>query len=238
VLAHIDFFQNNLMFRATWDEDFAGQALADKRSIAMIRSEKDRWVDYIIEFTRGIDNLVDLFGDLPHMNRPAGIQASGRIDYYFDVFLQTLQKVSPSIYMKEIERHNSAIAEYGPMAESAFCADTTPKYPEFEALYEKQKREKKVPVTDIIQCLQDNAPFLQRSENLWMKTIMEIVRRTSLTFSLRSGQRSSTMGGEATGTTHFSETTIGSGAMRYPMLWSTPRLRPCPAWASTPIPLA
>ncbi|MDQ5987499.1 MAG: hypothetical protein CSYNP_03244 [Syntrophus sp. SKADARSKE-3] len=182
VLAHIDFFQNNLLFKSTWDEDFAGQALADKRSIAMIRSEKGRWVDYIIEFTRGIDNLVDLFGDLSRLNRPMEIQSSSRIDYYFDVFLQSLQKVSPSIYMKEIERHNAAVAEYGPMAESVFFADTAKKYPEFEALYEKQKREQKAPVTDIIQYLQDNAPFLQRSENLWMKTVMEIVRRTSLYF--------------------------------------------------------
>ena len=34
VLGHIDFFQNNLYFRHTWDDDFTGQALADKRAIA------------------------------------------------------------------------------------------------------------------------------------------------------------------------------------------------------------
>ncbi len=182
VLAHIDFFQNNLFFRSTWDEDFAGQALADKRSIAMLRSEKGHWVDYVIEFTRGIDNLVDLFGDLSRLNRPAAIQASGRIDYYFDVFLQSIQKVVRSVYLKEIERYNVAVAEYGQMAESVFFADTVKKYPEFEALYEKQKREQKAPVQDLIQYLQENSPFLQRSENQWMKTVMEIVRRTSLYF--------------------------------------------------------
>ena len=58
VLAHIDFFQNNVYFRNTWDCDFTGQALSDKRMIAKLRSEKGRWVDYVIEFTRGIDNLV------------------------------------------------------------------------------------------------------------------------------------------------------------------------------------
>ncbi len=53
VLAHIDFFQNNLFFRHTWDDDFTGQALSDKRAIAKLRAEKNRWVDYVIEFSRG-----------------------------------------------------------------------------------------------------------------------------------------------------------------------------------------
>ena len=38
VLAHIDFFQNNVYFRNTWDIDFTGQALSDKRLIARMRS--------------------------------------------------------------------------------------------------------------------------------------------------------------------------------------------------------
>ena len=50
VIAHIDFFQNNLYFRNTWDDDFTGQALSDKRLIAGLRSEKGRMVDYVIEF--------------------------------------------------------------------------------------------------------------------------------------------------------------------------------------------
>ncbi|MCP3875499.1 MAG: SpoVR family protein, partial [Desulfobacteraceae bacterium] len=58
VLGHIDFFQNNLFYKNTWDIDLTGQALSDKRLIAQLRSEKGRWVDYAIEFARGIDNLV------------------------------------------------------------------------------------------------------------------------------------------------------------------------------------
>jgi len=182
VLAHIDFFQNNLLFRSTWGEDFTGQALADKRNIALLRSEKGRWVDYVIEFTRGIDNLVDLFGELSRLNYADEIKASSRLDYYFDVFLQTVQNVPPSFYLQEIERYNHALEEYGQMAESVFFADTANKYPELEALYEKQKREEKAPARDLIQYLQENAPFLQRAENIWMKTVMEIVRRTSVYF--------------------------------------------------------
>ncbi|MCK5099684.1 MAG: SpoVR family protein, partial [Desulfobacteraceae bacterium] len=50
VLGHIDFFQNNLFFRNTWDFDLTGRALSDKRVIARYRMEKGRWVDYVIEF--------------------------------------------------------------------------------------------------------------------------------------------------------------------------------------------
>jgi hypothetical protein len=32
VIGHIDFFQNNLYFRHTWDYDFNGEALSDKRA--------------------------------------------------------------------------------------------------------------------------------------------------------------------------------------------------------------
>ncbi|HLO27070.1 MAG TPA: SpoVR family protein, partial [Geobacteraceae bacterium] len=70
VLAHIDFFQNNQFFRHTWDYDLAGQALADKRLIARLRSEKGRWVDYVIEFARGVDNLVGYFDELVRHDRP------------------------------------------------------------------------------------------------------------------------------------------------------------------------
>ena len=93
VLAHIDFFQNNVYFRNTWDYDFTGQALSDKRLIAKLRSEKGRWVDYVIEFSRGIDNLVGYYSEmtnhdhLPHQNE------SSALDFYFDVFLQTTLKV-------------------------------------------------------------------------------------------------------------------------------------------------
>ena len=64
VLGHIDFFQNNIFFRKTWDDDFCGQALADKRLIERIRAERGaekRWVDYVIEFARSIDNLVGYY---------------------------------------------------------------------------------------------------------------------------------------------------------------------------------
>ncbi len=182
VLAHIDCFQNNLYYRNTWDEDFAGQALADKRTIAALRSERGRWVDYVIEFARGIDNLVDHFGELSRISHPVEAQAVSRIDYYFDVFLQTLQKVSTADYLKEIDRYNRTVQDYDPMAESVFFTETRKKYPEFDALFERHKREKKAPAQDLLQYLEEHALWLQQADNQWMKTVMEIVRRTSLYF--------------------------------------------------------
>ena len=84
VLAHIDFFQNNLYFRHTWDYDFTGQALSDKRVIAKLRSEKGRWVDYVIEFARGIDNLVGFHWSSRGSSHRRGRPAPAELDFYFD----------------------------------------------------------------------------------------------------------------------------------------------------------
>ncbi|MFH1487965.1 MAG: SpoVR family protein [Pseudomonadota bacterium] len=182
VLGHIDFFQNNMLFKNTWDEDFTGQALSDKRMIAALRSEKGRWVDYVVEFTRGIDNLVGFFSELSESNHPAETKTSDRLDFYFDTFLQAVKRVKAQKYRKEIERYNEAVATFGDMAEAAFFSDITKKYPEFEAFFEKRTRSKKRRPTDLIQYLQDHSPFLRQEENRWMTSVMEIVRKTSLFF--------------------------------------------------------
>jgi len=182
VLAHIDFFQNNMMFKHTWDEDFAGQALSDKRFIAMMRAEKGRWVDYIIEFTRGIDNLVSFFPRLSQINRPSEIRLSERLDFYFDIFLQTVKKVKQHEYIKEIERYNQTLSQFNDLVDPVFFSEITRRYPEFEALFERHRKQKKESPTDLIQFIQDHSPFLKKEENKWMTGIMQIVRNTSLFF--------------------------------------------------------
>jgi stage V sporulation protein R len=182
VLAHIDFFQNNRLFQKTWDGDFAGQALSDKRFMTMMRSEKGRWVDYVIEFTRSIDNLVGFHGELSDACRVDTGGCSPRLDFYFDVFLQAIRKVSQHQYMKEIERYNATVKNGSEMADSVFLAEVTGKNPEFDVLYLRHRHQPKPPTRDLIQFLQEHAPFLQKSENRWMKSVMEIVRRTSLFF--------------------------------------------------------
>lgn len=182
VLAHIDFFQNNMLFRHTWDEDFAGRALSDKRLIATLRAEKGRWVDYVIEFTRGIDNLVGFHRQLSRLNSSEATQSSKRLDFYFDHFLQVVAKARQHEYVKEIERYNALLSRYGDGAEAIFFADILKRHPEFEALEEKQRTRKPERADDLIQYLQEHSPFLQRQENRWMKTVMQIVRNTSLFF--------------------------------------------------------
>jgi len=182
VLAHIDFFQNNLFFRHTWDYDFTGQALSDKRAIARLRAEKGRWVDYIIEFARGIDNLVGYHSELSRLNHHPTNRTSALVDYYFDVFLQVEKKVKTNVYVKEIERYNGCIAEGTKQGEKAFFAVVDRKYPEFKALYGKYLADHKRPARDLMQFLMEHSVFLNKGQNKWMKTVMEVVRNTSLFF--------------------------------------------------------
>ncbi len=181
VLAHIDFFQNNMCFKHTWDEDFAGQALSDKSTIAMLRSERGRWVDYVIEFSRGMDNLVGFHGALSDINQPPEIKVSAKIDFYFDVFLQSIRRLSITEYLKEIDRYNDAVRHFGSIAETAFFSDVARKYPEFEALFARRGGVHKKS-RDLLQFIQENSPFLGKEENRWMKSILQIVRKTSLFF--------------------------------------------------------
>lgn len=182
VIAHIDFFQNNLFFRHTWDYDFAGQALSDKRLIARLRSEKGRWLDYVIEFSRGIDNLTGYFRQLSELNRPPITYRSKRLNFYFDVFLQTHKKLNISEYMKEIERYNENIREYKEMGEHSFFLDVEKKYPEFEAIFKKSLEKKSFQKLDLLQYIMENSEFLNKEENKWMKSVMEVVRNTSIFF--------------------------------------------------------
>ena len=182
VLAHIDFFQNNLYFRQSWDYDFAGLALSDKRLIARLRSEKGRWVDYVIEFTRGIDNLVGFHKELSRLNRPPLAEHSKRLDFFFDIFLQQIKKLTTNEYVKEIQRYNEHLRLYGEVGEQSFFADIEKKHPEFENLFKKQQQSRSVPQKDVIQFLLEHSEFLNKEENKWMKQVMEVVRKTSLFF--------------------------------------------------------
>jgi stage V sporulation protein R len=183
VLAHIDFFQNNLFFHNTWNYDFTGQALSDKRAISKLRSEKGRWVDYVIEFTRGIDNLVGYFKQLSSLNKPSEPGWSKRLNFYFDVFLQQVKKVKVTEYVKEIERYNICMEEHGKdQGEEFFFREAIRESPEFEALFEKSVEEKRENETDLIQYLMARSDFLNKEENRWMKIVMQVVRKTSLFF--------------------------------------------------------
>jgi stage V sporulation protein R len=182
VLAHIDFFQNNHYFRHTWDYDFTGQALSDKRMIAQLRSEKGRWVDYVIEFARGMDNLVGFHAELSRLNRTPETGRSRMLDYYFDHFLQSVRKVKTGKYIKEIERYNACLRESGELGEQTFFAEVFRKHPEFDSLYKKHLEAKPEVRHDLMQFILEHSDFLNKEKNRWMKPVIEVVRKTSVFF--------------------------------------------------------
>ncbi|WP_026999197.1 SpoVR family protein [Eisenibacter elegans] len=185
VLAHIDFFQNNRMFEHTWGDDFVGQALADKRLIANLRSEHGRWVDYAIEFSRGINNLNGYYRELYRRNFPQDNEPPTRVGFYFGKFLQDIEKISDTQYYKEVERYNELIGIHGEdLAESIFFEDLKTKYPEFQTKYSShlKKLEDAVESVDLIEFIRDNSPFLRKEANRWIKLVMSIVRNTAVYF--------------------------------------------------------
>jgi stage V sporulation protein R len=182
VLGHIDFFQNNLFFRHTWDYDFTGEALSDKRAIAKLRTEHGRWVDYVIEFTRGIDNLVGYYAELGRLFPNETARHPMRIDYYFDIFLQSVKNVKTSEYIKEIERYNQCKADHEKLGDDNFFSEVDRRHPEFKALFNRYKQQKSAPPVDLLQFLLDQSPFLNKEENKWMQMVIQIIRKTALFF--------------------------------------------------------
>lgn len=183
VLGHIDFFQNNLLFEHTWNDDFVGLALADKRHISQLRSEYGRWVDYVIEFSRSIDNLTGYFTELSIRNFPKNMEPTEKISYYFDVFLPNETQTGIGNLYSEIERYNRLLESNELVAESMFFSEIKSKYPEFESKFRKYSEIQKERCNDIMEFIRDNSPFLKRDENQWMKAVMNIVRDTSLYFA-------------------------------------------------------
>src|SRR3989338_3769559 len=196
VLGHIDFDQNNIFFRRTWDDDFCGQALADKRLVNSIREQlglEKRWVDYVIEFTKAIDNLVGYHAELQDIDRRDAPEIFGilseKINFYLGPFLKERQETKvtdPQFYRDEIERYNRCVEQRGKIqAESAFFEDNDfrSKFPEFNDVFRKWKEKNRGPKPkDLIEYLIKHSEFLNREKNKWMIEVIQIIRRTSLYF--------------------------------------------------------
>ncbi len=182
VIGHIDFFQNNVFYRHTWDYDFNGRALSDKRMIANLRSEHGRWVDYIIEFSRGIDNTVGFHRELSALVEDDIPSHSKAVDFYFDEFLQSLKETSTTEYIKEIERYNNCRKQHGVMFEDYFFTEVYKTHPEFRATLAKHLKDKKPRPMDLMQFIVANSDFLNKEENTWMQSVIEVVRHTSIFF--------------------------------------------------------
>ena len=155
--------------------------MADKRLLAKLRSEKGRWVDYIIEFSRAIDNLVGYFDLLSTFTTEK--KKLSKIDYYFDVFLQQKDGNTIAGYVAEIEKYNKSMREFPKNGEVLFLESVKSKHAEFESLYSKAVDENgKGNRLDLLQFLMEHSEFLNRQENKWMLMVIEVVRTTSLYF--------------------------------------------------------
>ena len=186
VLAHIDFFQNNIYFSHTWNDDFVGVALADKRLINLYRSKYGRWVDYVIEFARSIDNIVGFYSIIfnqyleeTHKDPPP------KLDFFFNHFLPNIIKANELERYKYLDHYNKRLEQYGDRAENLFFSEVSIKYPEFEAFYDNylknQKKDQKYP--DLLAFVNEQSPFLNKTNNRWMKDIIVIIRNTALYFA-------------------------------------------------------
>ncbi len=184
VLAHIDFFQNNYYYQDTWNYDFKGEALADKRLIARLRSEKGRWVDYIIEFARSMDNLVGFYQELSRQDRPwLKSKQQREIDYYFDIFLQNEKQVSTQEYLDAIQEYNLYIREHDEsVGHQLFFSHVKKKYPEFEEKFKNYLETFHTGQQDLIQFIMENSEFLNKRDNKWIKSVLEVIRKTSVFF--------------------------------------------------------
>lgn len=183
VLGHIDFFQNNILFEHTWNDDFVGQALADKRLISSLRGEYGRWVDYAIEFSRSIDNISGYFEKIAGINFPKQLLPSDKLQYYFDIFLQEEAKLNMHSIYNEIMRYNKLQDDNLEIADQIFFAEVKIKYPEFEAKFDKYASKSEFVKPDVLEFIRDNSPFLRSEHWGWIKSIMTIVRNTSLYFA-------------------------------------------------------
>ncbi len=181
VLAHIDFFQNNILFQNTWNDDFVGTALADKRLIESLRSRYGRWVDYVIEFGRSIDNIIGYFGTLPKHKLKPEEEPGQKMDFFINVFLQDMLKKNPAEVIKYIETYNNLLKINKEKTEAVFFSEIRNSYPEFESIYLNYEHHKKKE-NDILEFIIENSPFLKKRENDWMKSILIIIRNTALYF--------------------------------------------------------
>ncbi len=184
VLGHIDFFQNNIHFKHTWNEDFVGLALADKRLIESLRNQYGRWVDYVIEFARSLDNIVGFYETLYHIEYPFDKYIPSPIEYYFNNFIQEELKLHEHQVFAELGRFNHLLEQNSEdIATRTFLADISSRYPEFESKYKKFLERRQQPASDLLEFIRDNSPFLKKEKNEWMKTILTIIRNTALYFA-------------------------------------------------------
>lgn len=184
VIAHIDFFQNNIFFSRTWLDDFLGRSQAHASVVSDLRHEKGRWVDYVIEFARGVDNLVNFYDDLSRREQVGEKTLSeAKFSYFFDEYLQKELGLTTFKFIEELNRFNDLRKQHdSETARNLFLIGVSQRYLDFDMKFEKRKRIRKAPPADVMEYVMEHSPFMNKDENEWMKNILQIVRETALYF--------------------------------------------------------
>ncbi len=182
VIAHIDFFQNNAMFKNTWQDDFVGKGLADKRLIASLRTEHGRWLDYVLEFARGIDNITGYFEELRADRADPAMEPPKVLDFYFGHFLQEVVKASHNFIFAEVDKYNRLRATDPAVGEAIFLAEVKKRFPEFQMKFDKHAGGPRRQPVDLLSFLMEHSPFIKKEQNHWMRSVLSIVRSTALYF--------------------------------------------------------
>lgn len=184
VIAHIDFFQNNVFFAKTWNDDFLARANSHAEHVKTLRYEHGRWVDYVIEFARGLDNLVNFYDDLNAISLESKKSlAERKFDFFFDQYLQNIVKADTFKFISELEEYNYIARENDEIsAKSIFINNISQKYLDFDVKYEKAIRKRQTTCSDVMEYIMQHSPALNDQNNEWMKGILQIIRETSLYF--------------------------------------------------------
>lgn len=165
VHGYIDFFQNNFLFEHTWSEDFVGLALSDKRLILIesLPNQFGPWVDYVIEFSWSIDNIVGFYDRILHRSFPFEKSKSTPIENYLDVFLQEEEKAPLHQIFNEIGTYSELIEKFSEsVGENLFFAGVCAKYPEFDAWFERYKNTIKEQPLDLLEFINENSLFFKQ----------------------------------------------------------------------------
>ncbi|MDD3860088.1 MAG: SpoVR family protein, partial [Bacteroidales bacterium] len=84
--------------------------------------------------------------------------------------------------IKYIEKYNLLVESDKDNADRLFFADIKLRFPEFDAMFEINYVDSKAE-EDIMEFISEFSPFLNKKENQWMKSVLSIVRETSLYFA-------------------------------------------------------
>ena len=100
-----------------------------------------------------------------------------------NIFCQKNLKLNEHFVFNQIERYNSLINKNPQVGEVLFFNEIIKKHPEFEIEFQKHLTSSNTVKKDVIEFIRDHSPFLNKEENKWMKTVINIIRDASLYFS-------------------------------------------------------